>query len=172
MDELQSRLSVLEINIGRINDLALRARNLGFPILQKHTYNSTLWIMAEVLRQEAELSLSHDIILIDRPLSDAMGYLVAALAFSGRSLPRNQMEELESMVLKHSYSYNYLIATVLDPSIQLGDGRDDNIEFRAATAATISDQLEKWSLDHKKLSIHNREQCLEDLVNSLKLQFT
>jgi hypothetical protein len=45
---------------------AERAKKLGFPILADHTFESTLWIMAECLRQEAEASLKADVTKADR----------------------------------------------------------------------------------------------------------
>lgn len=50
-----------------VGDLATCAQKRGFPILTGHTFESTLWIMAECMRQEAEASLTADIILVDRP---------------------------------------------------------------------------------------------------------
>jgi len=167
LNELESNLTSSGVIIGRIDDLARRARELGFPILQDHTYESTLWIMAEALRQEAVLSLSCDVILVDRPLSDAFGYLITALNSSDREIPRCQLDELESMALKHSQSYDFLVATVLDPSIALGDGRDSNLEFRRDTAETIAKQLENWSLDHIQLSPKNRDVCLKHLAEAI-----
>jgi len=62
-----------------VSGLAKRAKDVGFPILAEHNFHSTLWIMAEGLRQEAEASLGSDVILVDRPVLDALGYLLAAL---------------------------------------------------------------------------------------------
>ena len=59
--QLSERLEARSLQVGRINDLALRARALGFPILTEHTFESTLWIMSECMRQEAEASLTCDV---------------------------------------------------------------------------------------------------------------
>ena len=40
--------------------------------------------MAECMRQEAEASLTCDVILVDRPVLDALGYLQAALEVTCR----------------------------------------------------------------------------------------
>ena len=80
--------SILEergLKIGPIDDLARRAQSTGLSILTEHTFESTLWIMPECMRQEAEASLTCDVILVDRPVLDALGYLKAALEVTGSS---------------------------------------------------------------------------------------
>jgi nucleoside-triphosphatase THEP1 len=73
LSTLTSTLNDRGFVIGGVSDLASRASDLGFPILADHTFESTLWIMAECMRQEAELSLTCDVILVDRPVPDALG---------------------------------------------------------------------------------------------------
>ncbi|WP_155258272.1 AAA family ATPase, partial [Bradyrhizobium japonicum] len=82
LQSLEQELNDMGLRIHRIGDFAPRAQGLGFPILTQHTYESTLWIMAECLRCEAEASLQNDVILVDRPVIDALGYLHAALQVS------------------------------------------------------------------------------------------
>ncbi|WP_219340730.1 hypothetical protein, partial [Escherichia fergusonii] len=53
-DAVQEALSPSHLRVVRIGDFARRARSIGFPILRDHTFESTLWIMAECLRLEAE----------------------------------------------------------------------------------------------------------------------
>ena len=108
LDGLEAALKTYRLRIGRIGGLALRARQLGFPILTEHTFESTLWLMAECLRQEAENSLSCDIILIDRPLLDTLAYLRAALEMSQRSLRPGRLEELTTIAPAHTNDYDLL----------------------------------------------------------------
>ena len=122
----------------RIDDLATRAMTLGFQILTEHTYESTLWIMAEGLRQEAEASLSKDVILVDRPVFDALGYYEAALEVSGRRACSRRLDELRTIARAHAAEYDLLVLTTLDPSIPLGPMRDQNKEFREAAARKIA----------------------------------
>jgi len=124
--------------VGCISDLATRAKALGFPILTQHTYESTLWIMAECLRQEAEASLSREVVLIDRPLFDALGYFEAALEISGRCAQPRQLEELRSLAGAHTPEYDLLIVTILDNSVTLGAGRDQNAFYREAAGRHIA----------------------------------
>ena len=71
---LRDRLEDMDLSVFQIPSLATAAQDLGFPILTEHTYHSTLWIMAKGLCQEAHATLSKDILLIDRPIFDALGY--------------------------------------------------------------------------------------------------
>ena len=102
LERLKQELEGEGLRIHRIGDFARRAKDLGFPILKKHTYESTLWIMAECLRCEAEASLQSDLILVDRPVIDALGYLQAALQLSGRTLDSRRSEELMTIATAHT----------------------------------------------------------------------
>lgn len=142
---LEARLVGRGLRVGRVDNLAVRARALGFPILAGHTIESTLWIIAECLRQEAELSLTRDVILVDRPVLDAVGYLMAAIEVSGRSVDENRVARLLDIVRAHIGDYNLLIKTVLDPSIPLGDGRDTNEALRQAADRHIAELVAKFA---------------------------
>ena len=147
--------------IGLVDDLARRARDLGFPILTNHTYESTLWIMAEGMRQEAELSLSCDVILIDRPTFDALAYLNAALSQTGRALATHRLESLTGIARAHVQSYDLLITTALDRAIPLGEGRDANAEFREAAATEVNRFIRSWELNSLTLTSSNIDEVLE-----------
>ncbi len=54
LEALGPALQELGLSAIAIGGLAERAKALGFPILAGHTFDSTLWIVAEGLRQEAE----------------------------------------------------------------------------------------------------------------------
>ncbi|HEV7402652.1 MAG TPA: AAA family ATPase [Chthoniobacteraceae bacterium] len=91
---LQSVESVLRAEgyrVARVSDLATEARDHGFPILREHTFASTLWIMTRGITLELEAELNADVVLVDRPVADAMGYFSAALKHRGSSL--NEPEE-------------------------------------------------------------------------------
>jgi predicted ATPase len=137
LQNLEQELNGAGLRIQRIGDFARRAQGLGFPILTKHTYESTLWIMAECLRCEAEASLQSDLILVDRPLIDALGYLQAALQLSGRTLDSGRSEELMTIATAHTPDYDVLIRTALESNIEVGKGRDLDGEFRVAAATAI-----------------------------------
>jgi predicted ATPase len=142
---LNARLTERGRKVGRVCNLAVRARELGFPILDGHTIDSTLWIMAEGLRQEAELSLTCDIILVDRPILDALGYLHAALEMSGRAVDAERFARLHKIAGAHTSDYGLLLMTVPDPAIPLGEGRDTNEAFRQVAARHIAELVAKFT---------------------------
>lgn len=138
LDEVEQRLSTKGVSVGRVVDTASRARAAGFPILKDHVYESTLWIMAESLRQEMEAALKFDVVLVDRPLLDALGYLHAALEASGRQIPSAQLHELLQLALAHQSRYDWFAATILDNNVAIGPGRDPDDVFRRLAGEMIS----------------------------------
>src|SRR5688572_12177198 len=81
------KLQEAGFSTARVSDLASAARDAGFPILREHTFSSTLWIISRGICEELAAALKCDVILVDRPAPDALGYLYAALEHRGVSLP-------------------------------------------------------------------------------------
>jgi hypothetical protein len=150
-------LQQLGLKAATIGGLAERAKALGFPILADHTFDSTLWIIAEGLRQEAEASLRCNVILVDRPVPDALGYLLAALEVSGRQEDPRRIEELRAIARAHSGDYDVLIVTSLDPNIPLGDGRDGDSRLRAAAAKNIDALISEFAPGAWRLTSSNAD---------------
>lgn len=160
MAVLASHLEGRGLKIGRINDLAKRARDLGFPILTEHTCESTLWIMAECMRQETEASLTCDVILVDRPVLDALGYLQAALEVTGRSVRQERLDELKAVARAHTTNYDLLINTSLDHSVPLGEGRDQDPKFRDAVATHIDELMRELAPGALRMTSKNRSEIV------------
>jgi hypothetical protein len=78
------------------------------------------------------------VILVDRPIFDALGYFEAALEVSGRRAEPRRLEELRTIARAHTKDYDLLVVTTLDPSIALGAERDQNSKFREAVARHIA----------------------------------
>lgn len=131
LDELDAELQEKGIAVGRVADKATDCRKAGFPILRDHTFESTLWIMSSVIRAELEASQNAAVVLVDRPVSDALAYLEAALDTTKRSIDQQSRLYLYSLARLHSPRYQLFFRTVLDPSVPLGDGRDSDLDFRA-----------------------------------------
>lgn len=87
VDDLTDIAEKQGLRVGKVKDNASECAKAGFPILRDHTFSSTLWIMTTVIREEQHESLSADLVIVDRPVSDAIGYLEAALAVTGRNVP-------------------------------------------------------------------------------------
>jgi hypothetical protein len=138
LDALDARLTARGVRVGRIGGLAKRARDLGFPILANHTIESTLWIMAEGLRLEAELSLACDVILVDRPPLDALAYLKAGLEVSGGVADEARLARLHDLARASTSDYGIMVLTILDPAVTLGEGRDRDVALRAAADRQVA----------------------------------
>lgn len=136
LSNVESRLRQLGLKVGRVSDLAQTARDLGFPILQEHVYESTLWIMAQGMRLEMEASRDTDVVLVDRPVPDALGYLLAALDVTNRQEAR--LPELRAIAKAHAGYYNWLAYTVLDETVELGPDRDKDPVFRRKAGENIA----------------------------------
>ena len=143
------------ITVGTVADVATECQKAGFPILKDHTFESTLWIITSVVRAELESALRHDLVLVYRPVSDAVGYLEAALEVSNRSITEAEREYLYGLVRMHSCRYAALFKTELDRSIPLGEGRDSNVEFRIKADECITRSLSR--LDIKTLDPRSDE---------------
>jgi hypothetical protein len=168
LQSLEQELNGMGLRIHRIGDFARRAQGLGFPILTQHTYESTLWIMAECLRCEAEASLQNDVILVDRPVIDALGYLHAALQVSARTIDNRRSGELMTIVKAHTPDYDVLIRTALDTDIAVGDGRDSDAAFRVEVASSIERLVNQIKPKALILTSGNRDKIVERVLESVR----
>ncbi len=138
LTSLKELLEQRHLRVAQLPSLATAARAKGFPILRDHTYDSTLWLIGGCMQQEAEASLAADVILVDRPVIDALAYLAAALDVTGRQIPEDKWLSLQNVVAAHSKTYDKLFLTDLDPSLPLAPGRDPDLSFRAAVAHQLT----------------------------------
>lgn len=172
-DELEPELARSGLRVCRISDIARAAKSLGFPILTEHTFESTLWIIAECMRREAEASLTNDdVILVDRPVIDALGYLRAALQLSHRTINERRLDELATIVKAHAPDYDLLIATTLDKSIEVGKGRDPNIEFRDAAGHHIDTLVSELVPSALRMTSMNRSEIFAQATAFVALRLS
>ena len=151
MRQLQEVLQSDGLTVEYVHDSAEDARNLGFPILTGHTFDSTAWMMAQAIRLETVASLTADAILIDRPVPDALGYLLAALKVTGRQIDAVRMERLLRICEAWVGEYDLIFVTELDRSIPIGPGRDDNEEFRIEAGEAVTRILRSLAPGHSVL---------------------
>jgi len=147
---LKQRATERGITVATISDTATKCQDAGFKVLTDHTFESTLWILCSVIRAELEAALLADLVLVDRPVPDALGYLEAALEMTGRVISEKERAYLYGLAASHTQRYSLLFKTELDTSIPLGEDRDTNIEFRESAGKWISrtlDTLEIQALD-------------------------
>jgi hypothetical protein len=162
---LMRSLEQRELRVKRIGDLATQARNLGFPILREHTFESTLWIMSRGISETLEIGLGADIVIVDRPAFDALGYLWAALAHRDELLTELQHKYLMDLARYDASSYDVLCKTVLDPAISLGPDRDPDPVFRASADAQI--ELVMKSLEIEARRVEQDAAFVDQLVNDV-----
>lgn len=137
--------------VAYVHDSAVNAQDKGFPILAEHTFESTAWLMARAIELEAEATLSADVILVDRPVADALGYLQAALLHTSRSIAPARLEALEQICAAWAPEYDLAFLTVLDPSVELGEGRDGDALFRARAAEEVTRIVDRFMPDRHLL---------------------
>lgn len=118
------------ISVAVVSDTATKCREAGFPILRDHTFESTLWIITSVIKAELEAGLKANLVLVDRPVPDALGYLEAALSATSRTLSEEQRAYLYGLAEHHARRYSLILKTQLDESIPLGEDRDPDSDFR------------------------------------------
>ncbi|MGX1742102.1 AAA family ATPase [Bosea sp. NPDC055353] len=164
LDQVERRLLANGVSVGRVVDTASRARAAGFPILRDHVYESTLWIMAEGLRQEMEAALKFEVVLVDRPLLDALGYLLAALDATGRRIDEIRRLELERIALAHQARYDWFAATVLDKRVPLGPDRDADAAFRQLAGDKIGELVTAHVPTARWLTVASASELIDEVV--------
>lgn len=137
LTELNRVLTADGLRVATVGNLAIGARSAGFPILMDQTEETALWIVSEGIRRETEAGLDRDVVLIDRPVFDAIGYLEAALEISGRAADTARLEMLRAMARTYSREYDIVVVTRLDDSLPLGAGRDTDEAFRRGAGEKI-----------------------------------
>jgi hypothetical protein len=149
---LTEKAKAAGLTVIRVGDIATECQDAGFSILKNHTFESTLWIMTSVIKAELESGLNKDLVLVDRPVQDALGYLEAALAATHRSLSTEERNYLFGLARFHVPRYIVNFKTTLDDNIALGDGRDSNREFRTLVDQTISKTNDALGIDARPLT--------------------
>lgn len=170
--ELQSRLSADGLKVAVIRDLARAARSAGLPILDAQTVDTAFWIVAEGIRREIEASLDHDVILVDRAVFDAVGYLEAALAHSGRQTDPVRVARVRNLAIGYSQDYDAVVVTVLDPEIGLGPGRNSDLVFRRLAGERIQALAADLGRPFRLLTSATRAALCDDLTADVRARFT
>lgn len=168
VEAVQEMAQGLGITVAVISDTATKCQDAGFPILRDHTFESTLWIITSVIKAELEAGLKAQLVIVDRPVPDALGYLEAALIATSRSITSEHRSYLYDVAAHHTKRYALLLKTRLDGSIPLGPGRDRDMEFRRSADVCIDDALGKLNapaLDPSTASATDRVRALLDQIS-------
>jgi AAA domain-containing protein len=155
------------IQVATVADLGEQAQRIGLPILQNHTWASTLWIATRGISNELEAWPHGDVVLVDRPVPDALGYYRAALEYRDEQAEPSMLGYLESLVRGHSVHYNLLFRTTLDPAIPLGDNkeRDEDSQFRLLADRFVGQVLDELGLAHELLPADGHDMALSRAID-------
>jgi nicotinamide riboside kinase len=163
---LAHELRARRIEVSTVADLGEKAKTMGMPILFNHTWASTLWIIARGISNELEAWLHADVVLIDRPVPDALGYYRAALEHRGQRAHPAELEYLNTLVRDHSRRYDLVFRTTLDPSIPIGDNkeRDSNAAFRRLADRHIGRVLDELHVSYVSLPADGHDDALDRAI--------
>lgn len=155
-----------KITVAHVADLGETAMSLGLPLLGNHTWASTLWFMTKGISMEIEAWNRADVVLVDRPVADAIGYYRAALAYRSEEPESGRVTTLESLARHHSDNYDLLFKTTLDPTIPLGDNkeRDSNTRFRQLADLHVARALDDLDLQHELLPVDGHDDALAHAI--------
>ena len=153
------------VEVATVADLAEQAQRTGLPILHSHNYASTLWIMTRGISEELGTWPHADVLLVDRPVPDALGYYLAALAYRDETPDPAAINRLSTLAHHHSTHYDIVLRTVLDEDIPLGEGRDRNHRYRRLAAHHVERVLHQLSIDHVPLHADQHEAALARVVD-------
>lgn len=143
LTSVRAKLESRGARVESVHCNAVDALGRGFPILAEHTFGSTAWLMARAMELEEEAALKADVVLVDRPICDALGYLLAALRHTGRALKAGSYERLRTICEAWVGEYDVMFLTRLDPVIPLGPGRDQDTAFRLEAARAIAEVVDQ-----------------------------
>lgn len=153
IEKLRDEFEARGLRVKLVSDLAIAARDSGFGILREHTYESTLWILSRGISEELAAATRSDIVLVDRPVPDALGYLNAALMHRGASLSKEERQYLHTVAQGHATRYDLIFKTVIDHSVPIDKTkeRDFDVEYRAQVAAQIDMVFDEFKLPSYRL---------------------
>jgi hypothetical protein len=153
------------IEVATVADLAEQAHRSGLPILHAHNYTSTLWIMTRGISEELAAWPHADVLLVDRPVPDALGYYLAALAYRNEAPDPAAIEHLSALARHHSRHYDLVLRTVLDHDIPIGEGRDENHRYRSLADHHVERVLLELGIGHELLLADQHDPVLERVAD-------
>ncbi|WP_214406245.1 AAA family ATPase [Pseudonocardia lacus] len=159
---LAHRLRQRHLEVATVADLGEQALRTGLGILHSHTYASTLWIMARGISHEVATWPHVDVLLVDRPVPDALGYYLAALDHRGESPDPVALGHLRTLAAQHSCHYDLTFRTTLDPTAPLGTDkpRDTDSRYRRLADHHVGQVLVELAIPHRLLPAHGHDSAI------------
>jgi len=161
--------NLLEARGLRVGYISEVARRCPLPILKQHSVDSTLWIVTSTIADELAVSHISDVVLVDRPVLDAIAYYSAALEHRSEIPEEDTVKSqlLNELVKEWSKTYDYIARTEIDPQIAIVDdgSRDTDPLFRSRVARALNSVLERFRPDAAHLS--SDEERNGELISTL-----
>lgn len=150
--------------VATVSDLGEQAQRMGMPILQNHTWASTLWIITRGISNELEAWLHADVVLVDRAVPDALGYYYAALEYRREPADPRHTARLETLVRAYSSHYDLLFRTSVDPR---ENSKPDNSDerFRVLAAHHVERVVDRLGLPCTALPGHGHDAALAQALD-------
>lgn len=162
-DDLKVSLECKGISVATIPSFGRLAVQQGIPLLTQHTYDSTMWFIDRTLEAQRTAADNAEVILVDRPIMDAVAYWNAAVEHRGTPAPMHQIDAINALITSQLPGYTTIVATRLDSSIALGPGRDTNLVFRQSVDTHLHQILNHFGIQHQMLVPHVRGALLDSL---------
>jgi hypothetical protein len=162
-EALKVSLECKGICVATIPSFGKLAVQQGIPLLTQHTYDSTMWFIDRTLEAQRAAADTAEVILVDRPIMDAVAYWNAAVEHRGTPAPMHQVDVVKSLITSQLPGYTTIVATRLDSSIALGPGRDTNLLFRASVDSHLHKILSDFGIQHQMLVPDVRDALLDSL---------
>jgi nicotinamide riboside kinase len=140
LTRLRHLLETAGYHVASVADQAAAARDHGFPILREQTVTTTLWIATTGIAAELAAARRADVVLVDRPVTDALAYHLAAHTWRGE-LPDPAISAfLADVGRHHAPTYQLIYRTVIDPALGIADDghRDTDPAYRRHVDDTIT----------------------------------
>ena len=163
---LARQLRQHDLEVATVADLGEQAQQIGLPILHSHTYTSTLWIMTRGISNEIATWPHADVLLVDRPVPDALGYYLAALAYRDEHPDAVLLAHLRTLAAQHSMHYDLIFRTELDHTVPLGTNkaRDDNTRYRRLADHHIAAVLHDLRIGHELLALDGHDTAINRTI--------
>lgn len=137
--------------------LANDATVCPLPIKKDQTFSSTMWLIANCIKNEVEAQYGCDVLLVDRPVIDAWGYYIASDMYK-----LNLEEENVAMGIVTSWmqTYKYIVISKIDNSYYKEDNTED-LEYQQKIELSI---LSTYNL----LNLHPFQMADDHVENQFK----
>ncbi|MER6684590.1 AAA family ATPase [Streptomyces olivaceoviridis] len=141
------------LTVARTGQFGRRAAAAGLPKMQRHTVQSTEWIIAQGIVDEINAAVQGaDVVLIDRAAHDAIAYFEAAMAFRSETPPRLERERLLALACTQLPKYDLLFATVLDDTMPVDTSHNYDANFRRLVDEGVHRLLANDVIPHQRVT--------------------